>query len=222
MFLLERPRRETSISSRKEIGGNKTRHNFRHSSLQEMKGMLWAIAHDVRKTHTHTHPTQSSVFPNRINCLTFWLLLFDRLIWWRPGDSRFTSSAISCNISLAKMELFQDQLFIFLCDFCCEGEIFFSALDLVLFAIPFSFTSAFVVFSFFSFFFPVQCPAHEVRFDSTGVILSPGFPENYPNLQMCSWLINVEKGYNITLHFELFQTEKEFDILEIFDGKSLS
>lgn len=35
---------------------------------------------------------------------------------------------------------------------------------------------------------------------------------------MCSWLINVEKGYNVTLHFELFQTEKEFDILEIFDG----
>ncbi|XP_029694158.1 CUB and sushi domain-containing protein 3-like isoform X4 [Takifugu rubripes] len=67
----------------------------------------------------------------------------------------------------------------------------------------------------------VQCPAHEVRFDSTGVILSPGFPENYPNLQMCSWLINVEKGYNITLFFELFQTEKEFDILEIFDGPNI-
>ncbi|TKS81784.1 CUB and sushi domain-containing protein 3 [Collichthys lucidus] len=67
----------------------------------------------------------------------------------------------------------------------------------------------------------VQCPAHEVRFDSTGVILSPGYPEHYPNLQMCSWLINVEKGYNITLHFELFQTEKEFDILEIFDGPNI-
>ncbi|XP_051920530.1 CUB and sushi domain-containing protein 3-like isoform X1 [Hippocampus zosterae] len=67
----------------------------------------------------------------------------------------------------------------------------------------------------------VQCPAHEVRFDSTGVILSPGYPENYPNLQMCSWLINVEKGYNISLHFELFQTEKEFDILEIFDGPNI-
>ncbi|KAG7254994.1 hypothetical protein CRUP_030003 [Coryphaenoides rupestris] len=60
-----------------------------------------------------------------------------------------------------------------------------------------------------------------VRFDSTGVILSPGFPDSYPNLQMCSWLINVEKGYNITLHFELFQTEKEFDILEIFDGPNI-
>uniref|UniRef100_A0A673GR16 CUB and sushi domain-containing protein 3-like n=1 Tax=Sinocyclocheilus rhinocerous TaxID=307959 RepID=A0A673GR16_9TELE len=64
----------------------------------------------------------------------------------------------------------------------------------------------------------VQCPDNEVLFDSTGMILSPGYPDSYPNLQMCSWMINVEKGYNITLHFELFQTEKEFDILEIFDG----
>ncbi|KAJ8013388.1 hypothetical protein DPEC_G00052750 [Dallia pectoralis] len=67
----------------------------------------------------------------------------------------------------------------------------------------------------------VQCPANEVRFDSTGVILSPGYPDSYPNLQTCSWLINVEKGYNITLHFQLFQTEKEFDILEIFDGPNI-
>ncbi|TSK20132.1 CUB and sushi domain-containing protein 3 [Bagarius yarrelli] len=67
----------------------------------------------------------------------------------------------------------------------------------------------------------VRCPDNEVLFDSTGVILSPGFPENYPNQQMCSWMISVEKGYNITLHFELFQTEKEFDILEIFDGPNI-
>lgn len=63
-----------------------------------------------------------------------------------------------------------------------------------------------------------QCPDNKVLFDSTGVILSPGFPDSYSNVEMCSWLINVEKGYNITLFFELFQTEKEFDILEIFDG----
>lgn len=63
-----------------------------------------------------------------------------------------------------------------------------------------------------------QCPDNKVLFDSTGVILSPGFPDSYSNVEMCSWLINVEKGYNITLFFELFQTEREFDILEIFDG----
>lgn len=85
------------------------------------------------------------------------------------------------------------------------------------FCLPIFFPSNNLTFILF-LFPPVQCPAHEVRFDSTGVILSPGYPDNYPNLQMCSWLINVEKGYNITLHFELFQTEKEFDILEIFDG----
>ncbi|MEQ2158244.1 CUB and sushi domain-containing protein 3, partial [Goodea atripinnis] len=38
----------------------------------------------------------------------------------------------------------------------------------------------------------VQCPAHDVRYDSSGVILSPGWPESYPNLQMCSWSINIK------------------------------
>ncbi|KAF3833948.1 hypothetical protein F7725_025152 [Dissostichus mawsoni] len=64
----------------------------------------------------------------------------------------------------------------------------------------------------------VQCPAHDVRYDSSGVILSPGWPESYPNLQMCSWSITVEKGYNVTITFEGFHTEKEFDVLEVFDG----
>lgn len=62
------------------------------------------------------------------------------------------------------------------------------------------------------------CPVNEVRTDSTGVILSPGYPDSYPNFQTCAWSIIVEKGYNITLFFEFFQTEKEFDELEVFDG----
>ncbi|XP_037548906.1 CUB and sushi domain-containing protein 3 [Nematolebias whitei] len=66
----------------------------------------------------------------------------------------------------------------------------------------------------------VQCPAHDVRYDSSGVILSPGWPESYPNLQMCSWSVNVEKGYNVTITFESFHTEREFDVLEIFDGST--
>lgn len=59
-----------------------------------------------------------------------------------------------------------------------------------------------------------------MRYDSSGVILSPGWPESYPNLQMCSWSITVEKGYNVTITFESFHTEREFDVLEIFDGKT--
>lgn len=66
----------------------------------------------------------------------------------------------------------------------------------------------------------VQCPAHDVRYDSSGVILSPGWPESYPNLQMCSWSVAVEKGYNVTITFESFHTEREFDVLEIFDGEN--
>ncbi len=68
----------------------------------------------------------------------------------------------------------------------------------------------------------VQCPAHDVRYDSSGVILSPGWPESYPNLQMCSWSVTVEKGYNVTITFESFHTEREFDVLEIFDGKKIN
>ena len=66
--------------------------------------------------------------------------------------------------------------------------------------------------------YPVQCPAQDVRYDSSGVILSPGYPDSYPNLQMCSWSVTLEKGYNISLTFEAFHTEREFDILEVFDG----
>lgn len=62
------------------------------------------------------------------------------------------------------------------------------------------------------------CPANELRLDSTGVILSPGYPDSYPNLQMCAWSISVEKGYNISMFVEFFQTEKEFDVLQVYDG----
>ncbi|KAI4582045.1 hypothetical protein MJG53_009570 [Ovis ammon polii x Ovis aries] len=64
----------------------------------------------------------------------------------------------------------------------------------------------------------VLCPANELRLDSTGVILSPGYPDSYPNLQMCAWSISVEKGYNISMFVEFFQTEKEFDVLQVYDG----
>ena len=66
-----------------------------------------------------------------------------------------------------------------------------------------------------------QCPANEVRTESSGVILSPGYPGNYFNSQTCSWSIRVEPNYNITIFVDTFQSEKQFDALEVFDGKSL-
>ncbi|XP_067863040.1 CUB and sushi domain-containing protein 2 [Heptranchias perlo] len=65
-----------------------------------------------------------------------------------------------------------------------------------------------------------HCPVNEIHTDSSGVILSQGFPGNYPHLQTCSWIIKVDPGYNITLLIEFFQSERQFDELEIFDGPS--
>uniref|UniRef100_A0A8D3E4V9 CUB and Sushi multiple domains 1 n=1 Tax=Scophthalmus maximus TaxID=52904 RepID=A0A8D3E4V9_SCOMX len=63
-----------------------------------------------------------------------------------------------------------------------------------------------------------QCPANEERSSSSGVILSPGFPSNYPNSQTCSWLLQMVPGYTINIYVEMFHSEKQFDELEIFDG----
>ncbi|XP_068442403.1 CUB and sushi domain-containing protein 1a isoform X2 [Clinocottus analis] len=65
-----------------------------------------------------------------------------------------------------------------------------------------------------------QCPANEERSLSSGVILSPGFPSNYPNSQTCSWLLHMVPGYTINIYVEMFHSEKQFDELEIFDGSS--
>ncbi|XP_036106445.1 CUB and sushi domain-containing protein 1 [Molossus molossus] len=65
-----------------------------------------------------------------------------------------------------------------------------------------------------------QCPAHEVRTESSGVILSPGYPGNYFNSQTCSWSVRVEPTHNITVFVDTFQSERQFDALEVFDGSS--
>ncbi len=64
-----------------------------------------------------------------------------------------------------------------------------------------------------------QCPANEEQSASSGVILSPGFPKNYPNSQTCSWIIRVQPSFTIAIYVEMFQSEKQFDELEIFDGR---
>ncbi|XP_039595033.1 CUB and sushi domain-containing protein 1-like [Polypterus senegalus] len=65
-----------------------------------------------------------------------------------------------------------------------------------------------------------QCPANEVRTESSGVILSPNYPGAYLNSQTCSWTVRVQPGHNVSVYVEMFQSEKQFDELEIFDGPS--
>lgn len=100
----------------------------------------------------------------------------------------------------------------------CQGANYFQESNLTALKIKVCTHLSFTLTSFLAL--AVQCPAHDVRYDSSGVILSPGWPESYPNLQMCSWSVNVEKGYNVTITFESFHTEREFDVLEIFDGNT--
>lgn len=66
---------------------------------------------------------------------------------------------------------------------------------------------------------PVTCPMNEVLTASTGVILSQSPGSGFPHFESCSWVVKVEPGYNITFTIEQFQTSRQFDELEIFDGE---
>uniref|UniRef100_A0A8C9X3Z4 CUB and Sushi multiple domains 3 n=1 Tax=Sander lucioperca TaxID=283035 RepID=A0A8C9X3Z4_SANLU len=54
--------------------------------------------------------------------------------------------------------------------------------------------------------------------DVSGVILSPGFPGNYPSGLDCTWTVNLPIGFGIHLQFLNFSTEAIHDYLEIRSG----
>ncbi|XP_032436521.1 CUB and sushi domain-containing protein 2 [Xiphophorus hellerii] len=66
----------------------------------------------------------------------------------------------------------------------------------------------------------VTCPMNEVLTASTGVIMSQSPGTGFPHFESCSWVVKVEPGYNITFTIEHFQTSRQFDELEVFDGPS--
>lgn len=79
-----------------------------------------------------------------------------------------------------------------------------------------------LLFKFFLLFFStVTCPMNELLTASTGVIMSQSPGNGFPHFESCSWVVKVEPGYNITFTIEHFQTSRQFDELEIFDGESL-
>ncbi|KAM6428144.1 CUB and sushi domain-containing protein 2 isoform 3-T4 [Liasis olivaceus] len=51
-----------------------------------------------------------------------------------------------------------------------------------------------------------------------GTIYSPGFPNQYPSSQDCTWLLVVSSGYGIYLNFTLLQTEPYNDFITVWDG----
>uniref|UniRef100_UPI001EAF343E CUB and sushi domain-containing protein 3-like n=1 Tax=Oncorhynchus gorbuscha TaxID=8017 RepID=UPI001EAF343E len=54
--------------------------------------------------------------------------------------------------------------------------------------------------------------------ESTGRILSPGYPFPYDNNLRCTWTITVNSGNIVSLQFLAFDTEASHDILEVWDG----
>ncbi|KAF7198803.1 CUB and sushi domain-containing protein 3-like [Nothobranchius furzeri] len=66
------------------------------------------------------------------------------------------------------------------------------------------------------------CPAAECggRFkgESSGRILSPGYPFPYDNNLRCTWTIEVDSGNIVSLQFLAFDTEASHDMLKVWDG----
>ncbi|KAL7984112.1 hypothetical protein Chor_002682, partial [Crotalus horridus] len=54
--------------------------------------------------------------------------------------------------------------------------------------------------------------------DFSGVILSPGFPGNYPSSLDCTWTIKLPVGFGVHLQFVNFSTETIHDYLEVRSG----
>ncbi|KAL8573023.1 hypothetical protein ACOMHN_010453 [Nucella lapillus] len=53
----------------------------------------------------------------------------------------------------------------------------------------------------------------------TGVITSPGYPDNYPNTRNCTWIINAPANRQIRLNITTFRLEScPYDYLEIRNG----
>ncbi|XP_058454733.1 uncharacterized protein LOC131432461 isoform X2 [Malaya genurostris] len=50
------------------------------------------------------------------------------------------------------------------------------------------------------------------------VIESPSYPQKYPALSTCKWTLEGPQGTNIILQFQDFDTEKNFDIVQILVG----
>lgn len=49
-----------------------------------------------------------------------------------------------------------------------------------------------------------------------GTIYSPGFPDEYPILKDCLWLLSVPPGHGVYLNFTLLQTEAVNDYIAVW------
>lgn len=68
----------------------------------------------------------------------------------------------------------------------------------------------------FSFLCFLSAPCGYNITSQNGTIYSPGFPDEYPVLKDCLWLITVPPGHGIYINFTLLQTEAVNDYIAVW------
>ncbi|XP_064904905.1 enteropeptidase [Columba livia] len=66
---------------------------------------------------------------------------------------------------------------------------------------------------------PTDCGGPVELWEPNSTFSSENFPNNYPNQASCVWYLNAEKGKNIQLHFQVFDLENIYDVVEVRDGR---
>ncbi|XP_078514486.1 enteropeptidase [Lissotriton helveticus] len=66
---------------------------------------------------------------------------------------------------------------------------------------------------------PTDCGGPRELWESNGTFSSMNYPQMYPNLAFCVWYLNADAGKNIQLHFQTFDLENIYDVVEVRDGK---
>lgn len=63
---------------------------------------------------------------------------------------------------------------------------------------------------------PFAAPCGYNVTSQNGTIYSPGFPDEYPILKDCLWLITVPPGHGVYINFTLLQTEAVNDYIAVW------
>ncbi|XP_064379657.1 enteropeptidase [Dromaius novaehollandiae] len=66
---------------------------------------------------------------------------------------------------------------------------------------------------------PTDCGGPVELWEPNNTFSSENFPNNYPNQASCIWYLNAEAGKNIQLHFQSFDLENIYDVVEVRDGR---
>ncbi|MEE6468150.1 hypothetical protein FKM82_008179 [Ascaphus truei] len=66
---------------------------------------------------------------------------------------------------------------------------------------------------------PSDCGGPTELWEPNNTFSSSNFPQNYPSLASCVWYLNAAIGENIQLHFQVFNLENIYDVVEVRDGK---